>query len=1054
MTLKRKLQSETTLDHLNMKKMLKLHQTNLDLNNMSQVEYERQFNFELTDKKAKANLIKSTERKHFEVEHKQRSTNLKFSAGAYVLVAKPMINEFQAMFNKKIGFQEEDMVICVTEYKDGMDLNNKHVDTKIVLSVNSKKVVLHSYNSTQNIKIDGSCYLQFIERFLAPTIQSNIDKLSTKISEYDRKVHTSLAARGRPLRPRSVKTVRSFINQPQFICKNCDKKFDNHTQLKKHKFTEHSKSFISSETSVSYIKHSTRNNSIAEEMLPCEDITINMDDKTLEEENRMITHVPQKDVNKPQEDVFKQLKQLCLPSPSENLYEEDVCEDRKQTPKIVEDIQLECIYSCDKCDFESEVKKELEVHVVNNIHNVINSNKSLVDLNNVEACNEVVHCYLCEHTTNDEKSMKLHSKDVHGIVDCKKCDYSAEDQDILNNHMKKHTGRIIFTCSICEFEATREFLLENHMEMKHEKKPGLLEDPQCEECGKKFPLYFLSRYHICGPQYTYPCQVCPFVAIDIEEIINHVLMNHVKKSEPKLKCKECDYSTLDETTLNSHKQTKHMSLKIDVSIKDQIAIKCEHCDFKCRLNIQLKKHMQSVHGHEDSKLRFKCGLCDFESHYVLAMWEHKQTYHPENLPNFQPKSKDMTSTLLAEQGFDIMEEIETLKKDIKGSFVELTKGIGMGFVETSNEMNEKFDAMKATLDVLNKKMETILTIKEVEKATKVVSNTIEKEQKEQKKAKKLENKLEQKSSLNKKVKSTFDVAWVGSTISKVMDEKKFEKSTKSNVKFVRAYGITEENESSHPKATLGFPNQSFQKVVPEVINNNNIDTLVMEAGSIEITNIKVNKALMDTSKDIKEYKKQWFDQVEEDSKKLFKIAEDAIKHKPALKVVIIKRIPRFDCSSQDILGIRSTLSNFANSVYDQLWTKSGSPENIKIAELKLNVEHSGYLKSLIFGSKTEDNFDGIHLNGQGASRHFTYRAVQVMQNIISPHPRKPSAIPSLHRQPAAEKYNLCEDDHSDCPQARYQRRKYSDVVSGYTTPPTAYGYTYSVSTANRFNPLN
>ena len=61
---------------------------------MSQVEYARQFNFELTDKKAKGNLIKSTERRHFEMEPKQRSTNLKFSAGAYILVAKPMIAEF------------------------------------------------------------------------------------------------------------------------------------------------------------------------------------------------------------------------------------------------------------------------------------------------------------------------------------------------------------------------------------------------------------------------------------------------------------------------------------------------------------------------------------------------------------------------------------------------------------------------------------------------------------------------------------------------------------------------------------------------------------------------------------------------------------------------------------------------------------------------------------------------------------------------------------------------------------------------------------------------
>ena len=175
-SLKRKLQSETTLDNFNMKKVLKLNQTNQNLDNISQAEYGRQFNFEFTDKKARANLIKSTERRHFQIESKQKSSNLKFSAGAFVLVAKPMITEFHAMFNKKIGFQEEDMVICVNEYKDGMDLNNKHVDTKIALSVNNKKVVLHSYNSTQNIKVDGSGYLQFIERFLAPTIQSKIER--------------------------------------------------------------------------------------------------------------------------------------------------------------------------------------------------------------------------------------------------------------------------------------------------------------------------------------------------------------------------------------------------------------------------------------------------------------------------------------------------------------------------------------------------------------------------------------------------------------------------------------------------------------------------------------------------------------------------------------------------------------------------------------------------------------------------------------------------------------------------------------------------------------
>ena len=55
--------------------------------------------------------------------------------------------------------------------------------------------------------------------------------------------------------------------------------------------------------------------------------------------------------------------------------------------------------------------------------------------------------------------------------------------------------------------------------------------------------------------------------------------------------------------------------------------------------------------------------------------------------------------------------------------------------------------------------------------------------------------------------------------------------------------------------------------------------LMCLSSSIEISNIRVNEAMMDTNKDIEIYKKQWFYQVEEDSKNLFKIAEEAIKEK-------------------------------------------------------------------------------------------------------------------------------------------------------------------------------
>ena len=73
------------------------------------------------------------------------------------------------------------MELRIEEFRDGLELNNKHFDTKIVLFVNGKKVVLHCYNSTQNIKVEGSIYLEFIENFLKPLFLSNLEIVKSKI---------------------------------------------------------------------------------------------------------------------------------------------------------------------------------------------------------------------------------------------------------------------------------------------------------------------------------------------------------------------------------------------------------------------------------------------------------------------------------------------------------------------------------------------------------------------------------------------------------------------------------------------------------------------------------------------------------------------------------------------------------------------------------------------------------------------------------------------------------------------------------------------------------
>ena len=158
---------------------MKWNDTQLEIAGLS--SEERKLNFKLTDKKARTNLLKSAERKHLEVELKQNCTNLRFSPGAFLLVGKKLIEECENNRKKETLVVYNNLSIKVDEFKTGRELNNRHFDTKVVFSVNEQKVVLHCYNSTQNLKVEGSMYSTFIEKFLLPLLQSRIQEQKENI---------------------------------------------------------------------------------------------------------------------------------------------------------------------------------------------------------------------------------------------------------------------------------------------------------------------------------------------------------------------------------------------------------------------------------------------------------------------------------------------------------------------------------------------------------------------------------------------------------------------------------------------------------------------------------------------------------------------------------------------------------------------------------------------------------------------------------------------------------------------------------------------------------
>ena len=109
----------------------------------------------MTDKKAKSNLIKGASRETMEIEEMQKCTMVSFSVGAYHEVVIPSVLELKIVLNTE-----------VKEVIPGYDENHKHMQTILKIFFKKNMITLTCFNSTQKMKIEGRCYLEFVNLFL------------------------------------------------------------------------------------------------------------------------------------------------------------------------------------------------------------------------------------------------------------------------------------------------------------------------------------------------------------------------------------------------------------------------------------------------------------------------------------------------------------------------------------------------------------------------------------------------------------------------------------------------------------------------------------------------------------------------------------------------------------------------------------------------------------------------------------------------------------------------------------------------------------------------
>ena len=123
-----------------------------------------------------------------------------------------------------------------------------------------------------------------------------------------------------------------------------------------------------------------------------------------------------------------------------------------------------------ECDFESEDQAELKSHL-KDIHSF-----------NIK---EEYSCKKCEYSINNKKEFEKH-KQIHSNerYSCQYCDFITGSKAVLMNHIRNHLEK---RCTICGYEPSRKAYLKGHVEAVH-KGLFLIQCQLCDYWGKNIKL--------------------------------------------------------------------------------------------------------------------------------------------------------------------------------------------------------------------------------------------------------------------------------------------------------------------------------------------------------------------------------------------------------------------------------------------------------------------------------------------------------------------------------------------------------------------------------------
>ena len=110
--------------------------------------------------------------------------NIRFSDGAYHEVVLPVLRNWLKRGNEE--FEINGSSLKIIDADEGKDLSKKHVDSKITVMVDNEKIVIHAYNTTQNVMVQGRKREKFVRTILEPYLWEQIQSAEDRIDRINR----------------------------------------------------------------------------------------------------------------------------------------------------------------------------------------------------------------------------------------------------------------------------------------------------------------------------------------------------------------------------------------------------------------------------------------------------------------------------------------------------------------------------------------------------------------------------------------------------------------------------------------------------------------------------------------------------------------------------------------------------------------------------------------------------------------------------------------------------------------------------------------------------